>query len=148
MTTEYIDRVVNRFEEGFNCSQAVLSAYGPDLGLDAALALKIAGGFGGGMGRQGGTCGAVTGAFMALGLRYGSAEAEDEAAKEEAYAKVRELAQRFAAQHGSTLCRDLLGSDISTPEGRQLARERRLFTTLCPQLVRTAAEILEPMLFE
>ncbi len=148
MTTSRVERAVARFEEGFNCSQAVLSACAPVLGLEADLALKVAGGFGGGMGRLGGTCGAVTGALMALGLRYASAEAGDKAAKEKTYEVVREFTRRFAARHGSTLCRDLLGCDISTPQGRQLAHDNGLFTTRCPQLVRTAAEILESMLSE
>ena len=148
MTTSCVECAVARFEEGFNCSQAVLSAYAPDLGLEAALALKVAGGFGGGMGRLGGICGAVTGALMALGLRYASAEAGDKAAKEKTYEVVREFTRRFAACYGSITCRDLLGCDISTPEGRQQAQDSGLFTTRCPQLVRTAAEILESMLSE
>ena len=49
-------------------------------------------------------------------------------------------------RHGSLACRELLGCDISTPEGAKLAEERRLFRTKCPQLVRDAAELLEATL--
>ena len=53
--------------EGFSCSQSVLAAFAPDLGLDTAAALRVSAAFGGGMGRLGGTCGTVTGALMVWG---------------------------------------------------------------------------------
>ena len=109
-----IETAVSRFAEGFNCSQAVFSAYAE--GLETETALKIASGFGGGMGRMAETCGAVTGAMMVLGLRFGAASPDREA-KELIYARIREFADRFKARNGSLDCRDLLGCDISTPEG-------------------------------
>ena len=66
-----VDRAGSAFDEGFSCSQAVLSAFAPEHGLDRETALKVATAFGGGMGHRGDTCGAVTGAFMAIGLRHG-----------------------------------------------------------------------------
>jgi hypothetical protein len=61
-----IEQAVAYFKEGFSCSQAIVAAYAPSLGLDRDTALKIASGFGGGMGRLAETCGAVTGSFMVL----------------------------------------------------------------------------------
>ena len=43
-----VELAVATFGEGFNCSQAVLSALAPDLGLDRETALRVAGAFGGG----------------------------------------------------------------------------------------------------
>jgi len=140
-----IETVLSRFAEGFNCSQAVFSAYADDLRLDDAAALKIASGFGGGMGRMAETCGAVTGAMMVLGLRHGGATPDREA-KERVYAKIREFAGRFKARNGVLLCRDLLSCDISTPEGFEAAKAKGLLTTLCPKYVQDAVEILEEML--
>ena len=60
---------VSCFKDGFSCSQALLSTYGDQFGLNHELALKVSGAFGGGMGRMGETCGAVTGAFMVIGLK-------------------------------------------------------------------------------
>ena len=137
-----------RFEEGFSCSQAVFSAYAEQFGLDRETALKISGGFGGGMGRMAQTCGAVTGAFMVIGLKYGAIDAEDKETKEKAYALVREFSDRFKSRHGSISCQDLLGCDISKPEGEKVAREQKLFETICPKLVKDAAELLEEMLAE
>jgi len=134
------------FGEGFNCSQAVLSAFAPDLGLDRETALRVAGAFGAGIARMGQTCGAVSGALMVLGFKYGQVEAADKQAKERMYAIAREFMARFGARNGSILCGELLGNDIGTPEGMQLIREKGLFTSLCPKLVRDAVEIVEQLL--
>ena len=141
-----VEQAVSCFKGGLNCSQAILATYGQQLGLDRELALKLAAGFGGGMGRLGHTCGAVTGAFMVLGLRYGPVEAGDQQAKETAYERVREFAKRFEARNGTAVCRDLIHCDIETPEGLAMAREQKLFVTVCPKFVQDAAEILEEML--
>lgn len=146
MTDNRIDAAVAAFTGGFSCSQAVFSAFAEDLGLSRAAALKIATAFGGGMAGMGLTCGAVTGALMVIGARHGRVDAADDAAKQKTYEMTREFARRFIGRNSSIACRDLLGIDISTPEGRDLAAEKGLFTTLCPKLVADAAEILEDLL--
>jgi C_GCAxxG_C_C family probable redox protein len=140
------DEAAETFHGGFNCAQAVLAAFAPELGLEHELALRVAGGFGGGIGRMGEVCGAVTGAVLAIGLKYGKYQPEDNAAREKTYALVQEFARRFQERHGHLLCRDLLGCDISTPEGRKQASDSGLHDTLCPQLVRDATEIVEALL--
>jgi C_GCAxxG_C_C family probable redox protein len=144
--SERSDKAVSCFED-FNCAQSVLATCGPELGLDRETALRVAGGLGGGMGRLGEVCGAVTGAFLAIGLKHGKSHPEDSESetKEKAYALVYEFADRFRTRHGSILCRELLGCDISTPEGSAQAREKGLFSDLCPMLVQSAVEILEQM---
>ncbi len=135
---------VARFAQGFSCSQAVLSAYAAELGVDESTALKIAAGFGGGMGGLGHTCGAVTGALMALGLRHGT-DSSDGKAKQAVYAKVQQFAYRFQERCDTLTCRELLGVDISTPDGRDAARKAGLFQHRCPEFVRAAGEILEEL---
>jgi C_GCAxxG_C_C family probable redox protein len=144
-TMDRTDAAASRFAEGYNCSQAVLSAYAPILGLAEETALKIASGFGGGMGRMAETCGAVTGALMVLGLKHGTTSPDREA-RERVYEQVREFAKRFKARNGSLLCRELLSCDLSTPEGLQQARDADFVSKICPKFVRDAAEILEEML--
>ena len=141
-----IEQAVSCFEKGFVCSQALLSTYGTRFGLDREIALKIADGFGGGMARMAETCGAVTGAFMVIGLKYGRTVAEDTPAHEKTNNLITEFVREFKSRHGSIICRELVGYDISTPEGLIEARDRNLFTTLCPKYVRDAAEILEKIL--
>lgn len=141
-----VEQAVSCFKEGFSCSQAVFSTYAPQLGLDREAALKVAGPFGGGMGGMGHTCGAVTGAFMVIGLKYARLRADDIETKEQAYNLVKEFARRFTSRNGSVMCRELLDQDISTPEGRLIATDKGLFTTICPRLVQDAAEIIEQIL--
>ena len=134
------------FQEGLSCSQAVLSAFAPGLGLDRPTALRVAAAFGGGMARMGQTCGAVSGALMVIGLKHGHVAAEDKAAKEKTYALVREFVDEFRARNGAILCRELLGCDIGSPDGMQLFREKGLSASICANLVRDAAEILEQLM--
>ena len=136
---------VKLFDEGYNCSQAVLGAFAESFGMDEKTALTLASGFGGGMGRMGGVCGALTGAIMVLGLKYGSADASDKTAKHEMYRKTRTLAEELKLRSGSLYCRDLLGFDMSTDEGQLAAKQAGAFHD-CPEFVRMAAEILEEML--
>jgi len=124
----------------------VLSSFGDQFGLERGFALKVAGAFGGGMARMGEACGAVTGALMVIGLKYGMTQAKDEEARDKTYKLAQELATRFKERHKSIICRDLLGYDLSKPEGRKAAYEKGLFTTLCPQFVRDAVEIVEQLL--
>jgi len=138
-----VEIAVASFKAGLSCSQAVLSAFAPGLGLDRPTALRVAAAFGGGMARMGQTCGAVTGALMVIGLKHGHIAAEDKATKEKTYALVRQFVDEFRARNTSLLCRELLGCDIGTPEGMQLFREKGLNTLVCSRLVRDAAEILE-----
>ncbi len=82
---------------------------------------------------------------MLIGLKYGATDAKDRQAKEKTHAAVREFAARFIARHDSLVCRELLGCDISTPEGSQAAKEKKLSSTICPELVKSAAQIFEEM---
>lgn len=141
------EQAVERFGKGFNCSQAVLSSYSEQFGLDCEKAFKVATGFGGGM-RMGSTCGAVTGAFMVLGLKYGNTTAEDKKGKANTYKKVEEYTKRFKARNDSVMCRELLGCDLRTPEGMKEAQDKGLFSSICPRMVREAVEILEEMMNE
>ena len=139
-----VQDAVSAFESGFNCSQAIVRTYGPDYGLSVLDSVRVSCGFGGGM-RRGDTCGAVTGALMVLGLRFGAQDASDTSAKVAVYPKVGEFQSRFESRCDSVACRDLLGCDISTPEGMEHATRDNLFKTVCPRMVQVAAEILEDM---
>lgn len=146
MKTE-TDIAVEKFLSGYNCAQAILYAYGPDLGLDAETALKVATGLGAGLGRRGETCGAVTGGILALGLKYGRGGQQDRSATEGAYQKTQELMAAFERAHGSCSCRTLLGGcDLQTPQGQQQFKEQDLLHKTCAKCVQTVAEILAPML--
>jgi C_GCAxxG_C_C family probable redox protein len=141
-----IQKAIECFEEGFSCSQAVLSAFCEPLGLDRESALKISQSFGGGMAHMGETCGAVTGAFMVIGLKHGRTRADDDPAKEKTYEIVHEFVQKFLAKHGSIVCKELLGYDLGKEDEEKDAQEEGLFEKICPDLVQSAAQILEDLL--
>jgi len=143
-----VEKTVSLFMKGFRCSQAILSTYGSQFGLEPELALKLASPFGAGMGSLGNTCGAVTGAFMVLGLKYGNTKVSETRKKEKAYQVVKEFVKRFESRNGTIKCSKLLDCDISTPEGRNKAIEKQLFIEVCPKFVKDAAEILENLLIE
>ena len=139
-------KAVACFKEGFSCSQAILSTYSPELGIDRKTALKVSGSFGGGMAGMADTCGCVTGAFMVIGLKYGKTQAKAEQAKKKTYGLVKDFCTKFKARNKSIVCRELLGCDISTPEGRKHFKDKKLIVKVCPKLVRDAAEIIEEIL--
>ena len=136
-----------KFMSGYNCAQAILYAFGPDFGLDAERALKVATGLGAGMGRRGEVCGAVTGGILALGLKYGRGGQQDRSATEETYRKTEELMVGFERRCGSCSCRALLeGCDLRTAEGQQHFKEHDLLHKTCLRCVETVAEVLTGIL--
>jgi C_GCAxxG_C_C family probable redox protein len=137
------DKALQLFDQGFNCAQSVFVTFAPRFGLDEPSALKIAAAFGGGMSRCGSVCGAVSGALMVLGL---SANRVDKDAREQLYAVSKRFVERFKSEHGSILCAELLGCDISTEEGLKKAREENRFKALCPEYVKRATQILQEIL--
>lgn len=138
-----IDLAEKIFRERLSCSQAILATYGPQLGLDWETAIKVSSAFGGGMSRTGVVCGAVTGALMVIGL---TSDVNDITAKDKVYDQSQVFCTQFKERHGSICCKDLLGYDISTPEGRSMIKEKNLPQTICACFVRDAAEILETLL--
>jgi C_GCAxxG_C_C family probable redox protein len=140
-----IDNAVEKLNQGYACSQAILTVYCGLFNMDSETALKISAGFGGGM-RNGKTCGAVTGAFMVLGLKFGNQNCETADGRKNIYDAVTEFTKSFEQLYGSTDCKELLGCNVGTAEGMRKAKEENLFYTLCPKYVKSAAEILETML--
>ena len=129
-----------------NCSQAVLSAFCEEYGLERNLALQLAQGFGGGMGHSGQTCGAVTGAYMALGLANKGTPENPRAGIDKTYAMIEEFNRQFKSRHNSLNCTELTGYDLSVPEKLAEARDKKVFSTVCPDLVRDAVKIVESLL--
>ena len=129
-----------------NCAQSVMSVFAEQMGLDLGTSLRVAMAFGGGMGRGGNTCGAVAGAYMALGLAQTMSPDNPRDTIEATYELVRKFNEKFTAKHGSLLCRELLGCDMSQPGGIEEARDKGLFANLCPNLVHDAVQIAEDLI--
>lgn len=131
---------LDKFKEKFNCAESTLMGLVEAFEMDCPCSPRIATAFGGGMGGCGEVCGALTGAMMALGLKFGRDSAADLDAKALTYGKVRELFAAFREKFGSIQCFDLIGIDLTTPEGLQKATELDLHNNVCPDFVAFAAE--------
>lgn len=134
------------FSKGFNCAQSVLFSHGKEFFKNDEYALKLASGFGGGICGRGQTCGAVTGALMVLGLHFGYSSVENPSEKERALKIKNEFLETFDNRFNGLDCRQLLGADIGTSEGRDYASENNLFEKTCPQLIDGASDILDGLI--
>lgn len=140
------DIAVEKFLSGYNFAQSVFYCFCDDLEFEKDTALKLACGFGAGMGRKEEVCGAVTGGIIVLGAKFGRGENEDRTATELTYKKTRELMDRFAAKHGTVICRQLLnGCELITVEGQKFYKENDLFNKVCKPCVQSVVEILEEL---
>ncbi len=133
------ERAAELFKSGFNCAQSVLGAFCEDYDMKTETALKIACGLGSGA-RSGELCGAVSGAVLVIGLKYGS---DDAHSKVLCATKTEEFMQAFKEKNKHIVCRELLGCDITTPEGKdKKALAEQHFTGICTDMVVGAAQIL------
>ncbi len=103
-----VERAIELFRKGYNCSQSVVAAFADRYGLSEELALRIASPFGAGIGRMRETCGAACGMFLLVGLEEGNIT-PDAAAKGATYEVVQQLAAEFRDRNGSLNCGELLG---------------------------------------
>ncbi|MDD1672023.1 MAG: C-GCAxxG-C-C family protein [Methanomicrobiales archaeon] len=138
------EQALQAFREGANCAQSVVSAFAGEYGLDQDTALAVARGFGSGM-ATGSTCGVISGATLIIGLATGIT-VDNKEAKPKAYRLVKDFTWRFRERYGSTICRDLMGCDVSDPSQAQHARERDLFNRICSPMIRDTVMILEEIL--
>ncbi|MDE7232372.1 MAG: EAL domain-containing protein [Lachnospiraceae bacterium] len=130
----------------YHCSQALFGAFASDFGLDLKTAFKISTCFGGGM-RQGEVCGCITASMLVLGMALGFYDSQD--TEQEVYGnkKTDEFIKRFTeAMDGVTLCRDILGKDISKPDEMAVIRKEGLILQKCPKAINISIDILEDML--
>lgn len=70
-----IEKAVELFKSGYNCSQSVVAAFADMYGFTQEQALRMGASFGGGIGRMRETCGAACGMFLVAGLETGATDA-------------------------------------------------------------------------
>jgi C_GCAxxG_C_C family probable redox protein len=134
------------FSKGFNCAQSVIAAKSDITGIPVTDSLRLATGFGGGMAMMQKTCGAVAGAYMVIGARYGRVNPDDTDARDRTYALIGEFNKRFLELHGSLSCRELMGVDLKTKDGREEAETHGYFEKKCAVYVEDAEGILDEIL--
>ena len=139
------------FLKGYNCSQSVVAAFAPQLGLTEETALRLSAGFGAGIGRMREVCGAFCGVVTVLSMVY--ADPADPKDKSRMYALVQQAAEQYRSRNGggSIICRELLAKAGVAPAGGTAAEERTADyykKRPCKELVGDAAEILEKYIAE
>ena len=145
-----VEKAVELFGKGYNCSQAVFCAFADKFGIDNETALRLSIGFGGGFGRLREVCGAFSGCTLLIGLADGTNLEDAAEAKKEVYKKVREIKEEFEKRNEcSFICRDLLG--MQGPSESHIPAERNAVykaTRPCEEIVRNAAIIMDEYLKE
>ena len=132
------------FMQGYNCAQAVFAAFCDETGLTQQQALKLASGFGGGVSGMREVCGAVSGLTLTLSAIYGYDAPDDRAAKLALYHGVQEAAERYRAENGSIICRELLGLSQDVKKVDPAPRTQEYYKKRpCPELVAMAAQIAD-----
>ena len=132
------------FMQGYNCAQAVFAAFCDETGLTQQQALKLASGFGGGVSGMREVCGAVSGLTLTLSAIYGYDVPDDRAAKLALYHGVQEAAERYRAENGSIICRELLGLSQDVKKVDPAPRTQEYYKKRpCPELVAMAAQIAD-----
>ena len=131
------------FLKGYNCSQSVVAAFAPQLGLTEETALRLSAGFGAGIGRMREVCGAFCGVVTVLSMVY--ADPTDPKDKSRMYALVQQAAEQYRARNGgSIICRELLAKAGAAPTGGTAAEERTAEYSKkrpCPELCRLCADL-------
>lgn len=143
------ERAMQLFKEGYNCTQAVFLAFEDLHGMDRKKAAALSSSFGGGMGRLREVCGTVSGMFLVAGALYGYDDPKSREDKAEHYARIQELAGKFEEQHGSIVCRELLGLSVKREAPLPEERTPEYYKKRpCPELAGCAAEIMEAYIRE
>ena len=137
------DRALELFKEGYNCAESVLMATCEALGRIDPDIPRMATAFGGGIGRSGSVCGALTGAAMAIGLVHGRNTSKEPPAP--AYERAQRLYGEFHRAMGTTLCRELTGVDLGTPEGMQRFHDSGIRDRVCNPAVSLATRLAQEM---
>lgn len=106
-----VQKAVELFKKGYNCSQSVCAAFADVYGYTEEQALKMSASFGGGIGRMRMICGAACGMFVLAGLETGCTDGANRDGKEANYRLVQQLADKFIQRNGSLICAELLGLD-------------------------------------
>lgn len=142
------ETVAENFKNGIDCGQAVAGQFEEETGCTLSRLRKMSACYAAGM-MRGETCGAVLAAYNVIGLIYGHDEEGDDAQKGQMLQKMLRFNELFGEKYSQGFqCKELLGADISTPEGGKKINEENLLFTLCPTICCDVVEILKKVISE
>ena len=133
------------FLKGYNCSQSVVAAFAPQLGLTEEMALRLSAGFGAGIGRMREVCGAFCGVVTVLSMVY--ADPTNPKDKSRMYALVQQAAEQYRTRNGgsSIICRELLAKAMPVARRQRNAPQTIIKSAparSCAACVQTCAQSL------
>ena len=136
------DKAFAFFNNGYNCSQAVVLAFEDLYPEKIQDMLKITSSFGGGYGRMREVCGAFSGICAVAGLLRGF-DGSNPIEKSAHYALIRNLGEKFKDELGSVVCRELLGETVNLSSADPSKRsEEYKKKRPCAEICRYAANLL------
>lgn len=143
------DTAKELFLQGYNCTQAVLLAFKDLITVDETEAFKISLAFGGGLSRQRLVCGAVSGMAMVISSLFASDKPDFEN-KKTVYGYTQEVCNRFMELTRTLFCGELLQkAGIQDTSNMPSERTQDYYKKRpCPELIKTAGDILETYLRE
>ena len=142
---ERIKAALDKFEEGYDCSHAILNAYADLFEFDEKSMAIIRTPCGPMAGRPMSVCGAVAGALKALSQKLRE-EKESGISTQKKSDLIREFRERFEQIHGTVNCTELLGVDLTDIQGQNAAIDKDLFHTRCVGFITDSALILEDLI--
>ena len=117
-----------------------------DLKIENDLIRRIASCFGGGMGNTGSVCGAVVGAMMAIGIKMDRGESIEDWFR--IASVVQEFRRRFESEMETISCRELIGIDLTSEEGREELMKSDNVQMVCISAVANAYRLVTELLKE
>lgn len=138
------------FYQGYACSQAVILAFSDLIDIDSEKLSKLVLPLGGGLGRLRQTCGAINSMSMVIGILFSNSESNEEN-KNNTYAIVQELVNRFIKENKTINCAELLKqAELEVQIGGKAEERTSEYYKKrpCGKIVYSAAKILEEFLKE
>ena len=96
------------FENGYNCSQAIVLAFKDLLDIKDEDLKAISSSFGGGISRLREVCGCISGMAIVFGYLYGNYDVNDNDAKANHYKLIQKLSLEFKEKFNTYNCAELL----------------------------------------
>lgn len=140
-----VEQAVWKFSRGVNCAQSVLLTYCNELHLDMDSILRLGSGLDDRLCESDKVCGAVTGAIMVLGLKYSKDKSESNTSQEKVCEMIDTFKKKFENANCSMLCKDLIGCNLNQKGMRDYAKQKGVFTQICPKVIKDAINILEEL---
>ena len=142
---ERVKAALEKFEEGYDCSHAILSVYADLFEFEEKSITTIRKPCGPMTGRSMDVCGAVAGALKALSQKLREEKDAGNTTQKKSEL-VRRFRERFEKLHGSVSCTELLGTDISEIDGQIMVMDKDLFHTRCVTFIADSARIIEDLI--